>query len=241
MTGTGCSHNRQAIVYGGKEIEYHLFYVDRKTLEISVHPDMSVIVKAPLSSDIALIEQKIIKRARWVLRQLRYFDQFQPRTPERCYVSGESHLYLGKQYRLKVQEGAEASVKLSRGIFQVVCLNSTPELVKELLLQWYTDKARTQFAASLDRCWLKFKNMDADRPNLSIRRMQKRWGSLSKSGTLTLNTDLIRAPRECIDYVVMHELCHLKYHDHGPEFYKLLDSVSPGWEKVKHKLELSLV
>ena len=71
--------------------------------------------------------------------------------------------------------------------------------------------------------------------------MQKRWGSLSDKGTVTLNTDLIRAPKECIDYVVTHELCHLKYNNHGPEFYKLLDSVIPGWEKIKHKLELSMV
>ncbi len=71
--------------------------------------------------------------------------------------------------------------------------------------------------------------------------MRTRWGSLSDKGTVTLNIDLIRAPKECIDYVVTHELCHLKYPDHSPEFYKLLESVSPGWEKIKHKLELSVV
>jgi predicted metal-dependent hydrolase len=78
-------------------------------------------------------------------------------------------------------------------------------------------------------------------PKLSMKRMQKRWGSLSDKGTVTLNIDLIRAPKECIDYVVTHELCHLKYHDHSPEFYKLLDAVLPGWEKIKHKLELCMV
>jgi predicted metal-dependent hydrolase len=71
--------------------------------------------------------------------------------------------------------------------------------------------------------------------------MKKRWGSLSDKGTVTLNTNLIKAPKECIDYVVTHELCHLKYHDHSSEFYKLLDSVIPEWKKIKHKLELSMV
>ena len=70
--------------------------------------------------------------------------------------------------------------------------------------------------------------------------MRKRWGSLSANGMLTLNADLIRAPRECIDYVITHELSHLRYKNHGPEFYRFLDKVMPDWEKRKHKLEVTL-
>ncbi len=112
------------------------------------------------------------------------------------------------------------------------------------------EKARLQFAASMDRCWQKMGRLGIDTinkpilpipPRLSIKRMHKRWGSLSGKGTVTLNTDLIRAPQACIDYVVMHELCHLRYHDHSPEFYRLLDAVMPGWEKIKHTLELCMV
>lgn len=98
-----------------------------------------------------------------------------------------------------------------------------------------------QFEKSMDRCWQKFKRFGINRPELSIKRMKKRWRSLSDKGLMTLNSDLIRAPKECIDYVVTHELCYLKYHDHSTEFYKLLDSVVPNWEKIKHKLELSMV
>jgi predicted metal-dependent hydrolase len=157
-------------------------------------------------------------------------------------VNGETHLYLGKQYRLKLAKGAESSVKLSRGFFHVTCRSEpTPNAVKRLLNQWYSEKAQLQLAESMGRCWQKFNGLGIDQPRLSIKRMQKRWGSLSDRGTVTLNTDLIRAPKKCIDYVVTHELCHLKYHDHGPEFYKLLSSVIPGWEKIKHKLELSMI
>jgi hypothetical protein len=235
-------NNKHSVVYGRKTIDFSLLYCDRKTMEIAVHPDSTVIVKAPAQSDITLIEKKIIKRARWILRQLNYFKQFNPKTPDRCYVNGETHLYLGKQYRLKLAEGTENSVKLSRGFFHITCRNEpTPSATKKLLNQWYSEKAQLQFAESMDRCWQKFNGLGIDQPKLSIKRMQKRWGSLSDKGTVTLNTDLIRAPKECIDYVVTHELCHLKFHDHSPEFYKLLDSVIPGWEKIKHKLELSMV
>jgi len=232
---------KQSVIYGSKTIEYSLFYSKRKTLEISVHPDSTIIVKAPFDSDILLVEQKISKRARWIIRQLNYFKQFTPKTPERCYINGETHLYLGKQYRLRITKGNENSVKLSRGIFQITCHEEpTPEITKRLFQKWYLEKAWLHFNDSMDRCWSKFNSFTYTKPTISIKRMQKRWGSLSNKGTVTLNTDLIKVPKECIDYVVIHELCHLKYHDHSKEFYKLLDSVTPGWEKIKHKLELSL-
>lgn len=241
MMAAATHGDKRSVVYGRKVIDYSLIYCDRRTLEIAVHPDGSVIVKAPAGTDISQVETRLNKRARWILRQIDYFGQFTPRTPDRCYVSGETHLYLGKQYRLKLAEGAENSVKLARGFFHITMRGAaTPEMVKKLLNRWYLEKAKVRFKESMDRCWPRFSSLGYDKPAISIRRMQKRWGSLSDKGTMTLNTDLIRAPKECIDYVVTHELCHLKYQDHGPEFYKFLDSVVPGWEKIKHKLELTM-
>lgn len=240
--GALISNGSHSVVYGRRTINFSLLYCDRKTMEISVHPDSSVIVKAPVESDIMLIEKKIIKRARWILRQLNYFKQFNPKTPERCYVTGETHLYLGKQYRLKLVEGSENSVKLSRGFFHITCRSEPiPDTARKLLNQWYLEKAQLQFTKSMDCCWQKFDGLGINKPELSIKRMQKRWGSLSGKGTVTLNTDLIRASEECIDYVIVHELCHLKYYDYSTAFYMLLSSVLPGWEKIKHKLELSMV
>jgi len=233
---------KRSIVYGGKGIDYSLLFSNRKTMEIAVHPDSSVVAKAPTGADITLVEKKITKRARWILRQLDYFSQFNPKTPDRCYVNGETHIYLGRQYRLKLAEGFVNEVKLTRGFFLVTAKDSpTPEIAKKLLNKWYMEKAQIQFRNSLDRCWPEFERFGFVKPEIAIKRMQKRWGSLSKKGTLTLNTDLVRAPKECIDYVVTHELCHLKYHNHGPEFYKLLEIVIPGWEKIKHKLELRMI
>ncbi|MDK2911647.1 MAG: hypothetical protein PWR29_604 [Methanolobus sp.] len=240
MTGATNCENR-SFTYGQKIIKYRLIYAKRKTLEIAVHPDSTVIVKAPVDSEISLIEKKIHKRARWILKQVDYFRQFIPKTPERLYISGETHLYLGKQYLLKVVRGQENSVRLSGGVFQVTCREEpTPDVVKKLMKKWYSDKASVQFTESIERCWPKFKSLGLDKPSLSVKCMQKRWGSLSEKGTMTLNTELVKAPKQCIDYVVIHELCHLKYHNHGPEYYRMLDSLLPGWEKIKHKLELSM-
>lgn len=231
-----------SVTYGRYKIDFTLLYCDRRTMEIAVHPDGTVIAKAPLQSDITLIKNKILKRARWILNQRNYFNKFNPKTPGRCYVNGETHLYLGKQYRLKLTEGPENSVKLSRGYFHITCRGELTQVAaRKLLYKWYLEKAQIQFAESMDRCWQKFNSFGIIKPKLSIKRMQKRWGSFSKNGIITINTDLIRAPKDCIDYVITHELCHQKHNNHSKEFYNLLDYVIPCWEKIKHKLELSML
>ncbi|MDF9408821.1 M48 family metallopeptidase [Pelotomaculum isophthalicicum JI] len=236
------SLNSGILTYGKKDISYRVFYVDRKTLEIAVHPDGSVVIKAPLGTEYEEVRKIIVKRARWIKRQLDYFAQFNPRTPQRQYIGGETHLYLGRQYRLKIVTGDKDEIKLTKGYFRVtVKENPAYEKVKKLLEDWYLEKAADKFGESFERCWPHFGKHFLSKPRIRIRRMKKRWGSLSKNGTLTLNADLIRAPKECIDYVVTHELCHLQYHDHSPAFYQLLEKIMPDWEKRKHKMELALV
>ncbi len=233
---------RHALTYGNSDLVFELFRVARKSMEIAVHPDGRVVVKAPMKADVSDIEARVLKRARWIRRQQAYFDQFKPRTPPRQYLGGETHRYLGRQYRLKLIQGEQPSVKLSRGYFWITCQDHrNPEAVRRLLWQWLTQRAQEKFAESLERCWPHFARQGLPRPTLKIRRMKTRWGSLSERGTLTLNVSLIQTPRECIDYVVTHELCHLKHPDHSPAFYRLLEEVMPDWERRKQKLEMSLI
>lgn len=230
-----------SIGYGQRVIKYSCQSAKRKTLEIAVHPDASVVVKAPAGTDTATIEAKLRKRARWIVRQQDYFKQFNPRTPQRHYISGETHLYLGKQYQLRVTTGSENKVRLKNGAFEVTCWQKVaPHMTKRLMERWYVEKAAEQFEQSLERCWPKFKRYGLHKPSLVIQRMEKRWGSLSETGTLTLNLSLVKASKECIDYVMIHELCHLKHHDHSADFYRLLAALLPEWRNLKQKLELRL-
>lgn len=229
------------IDYGKEQIHFSVLYSARKTLGIEVHPDSKVLVKAPTGTDPAEIQKRVYKRVRWILRQQHYFHQFDPRTPGRQFVGGETHLYLGRQYRLKIINGSKDSVKLIRGYFKVEQKKSpSSDRIKYLLDRWYAEKAATRFKESFDQCWPNFNKLKLTKPRLLIRRMQKRWGSLSRKGVLTLNTDLIRAPDACIAYVITHELCHILFHNHSTSFYRLLGKVMPDWEKRKHKLELLL-
>lgn len=230
------------VTYGREKIEFSFRHVDRKTLEIAVYPNQSIVVKAPLDVTPADVQKRVAKRARWIIKQRNFFRQFDPRTPARCYVGGETHLYLGKSYRLKISSGIHNEVKLAKGYFEIQIEGRVSvEKIKCLLDGWYAKKAAAKFRERLEFCWLRFKKLSLAQPQLQIKRLKKRWGSLSSKGSLTLNTDLIRAQRDCIDYVVVHELCHLRCKDHGPKFYKTLEKLMPDWEKRKRRLELALV
>lgn len=231
---------QHSIAYAGRSISFHLDRANRKSLEIAVHPDGSVVVKAPVSADEDLVLRHIRGRARWILRQLRYFAQFEPRTPKRRFVGGESHLYLGKKYRLKIRESDTDGVLLKQGFFHITAVDSGPEQVAALLKDWYRHRAEIYFSQVFDECWRRFQKKELDKPRLKIRTMKTRWGSFSRKSGITLNLELIKAPRECIEYVVIHELCHLFHPDHGAKFYDLLVSLLPDWVERKRKLELTL-
>lgn len=225
-----------SIAYGERQICYNVVFVQRKTLAISVHPDMNVIIKAPFDTPMEAINNKVTKRARWIVKQQEFFSQYHPKEPPRQYIGGESHKYLGRQYRLKIiQEGK--GVKISGGNLVVSATNPEMESVRKILDRWYRQRAVEHFAQSLQRCWKLFEDLGQTQPKIVVKKLEKRWGSLAKSGTLTLNINLIKAPKECIDYVMTHELCHLLFHDHSKAFYDLLQRKMPDWERRKMKLE----
>ena len=228
------------IQYGKTEIAYELLLMDRRTLEIAVHPDKSVVVKAPSKAALEVIEQKVKKRVRWIKRQMNYFDQFEPRTPERKYVGGESHLYLGRKYRLKIEFSDRNKVRLKNGYFMIESNTNQPEQIERLLSDWYRTRGQIYLSMIFDDCWESFKKEGMNKPYLKLIKMKKRWGSLSSKNQLTLNIHLIKAPKECIEYVVIHELCHILHRNHGTAFYQSLERTMPNWIKRKHKLEMTL-
>ncbi len=230
---------RGVVDYGAQSIAYRIVRRPRTTLEISVEPDTSVVVAAPLDAPIEKIAEKVRKRAAWVLRQQRYFTQFMPRTPERRFEPGETHLYLGRQYRLKVVHHPQATVKLARGFILVQSHKPRqPEVTRVQLDRWYRERAQLKFDERLELSLRRFADPDALRPKaVTIRQLHHRWGSMTPSGRLMLNLELIKAPVDAIDYVITHELCHITEAHHRAPFFDLLEKVMPDWLKRKERLE----
>lgn len=234
--------NVQKVEYGTKTLTFNLSYSKRETLEIAVYPDQTVWVTAPIDSPLEKIFEKVRKRGRWIVNQLKYFSRFGRQNIEFEYISGETHRYLGKQYRLKViqVQGKEAeSVKLKQGYFVIQShQKQNPVHVRQQLDQWYRRKAEAKFTSRLAFCLDLVKKYHIKRPNeLKIYQMDKRWGSYTTSGNILLNPDLVKHPTYCIDYVIIHELCHTKHPKHDKAFYHLLGKVLPDWQKRKNKLE----
>ena len=224
--------------YGSHTIPFELQYSSRKTLEISVYPDMSVVVKAPDVRSYDEIREKMVKRGAWIVQQRYFFSLYLPKQPEKRYVSGETHMYLGRQYRLKVVSADAEKVLLRRGYIYVYTKNKADvERVKMQLDLWYRDRAAAKYGERLELCLAKFKKYGVSNAAIQIRKMANRWGSCSENGRITLNVQLVKAPSQCIDYVITHELCHLKHFHHGKAFYGLLVRVMPDWERRKKRLE----
>jgi predicted metal-dependent hydrolase len=231
----------QTLQYGDTLIDYRVFFVTskRRRIAIHVHSDGSVQVDAPTQTSLAEIKQAVGKRAHWLSGQLERVKKQNTHALPRAYVSGESHLYLGRRYLLKVRPDNRAnppSVRLRDGQLQVSCSQTDPEMVKSLLQQWYRRHAIEFFDKRLDNLSHEL-NWIAQKPSWKLLKMKKQWGSCSPKGILTLNPHLIKAPRDCIDYVLLHELCHLKHHNHGTAFYQLLRNHMPNWKTIKCRLD----
>ena len=219
---------------------YELYYTDRKTLGIKVYPDTSVKVFAPIDTDLPIIEQHLKAKRKWIEKQQRSFRSYLPVTPARQYIGGESFLYLGKQYMLKIESSTAEEVKLYQGRLVVKTVNPEATHIKKLLQQWYIARATILFNKLFEEQFYLFKRFGLEKPILQIKKMEKRWGSCTPQQKIILNPELIKAPIVCINYVILHELCHLVHHNHSKAFYRLLENFMPDWQKYKQLLETKM-
>lgn len=223
------------------EFDYRLILERRKTISATVFPAGNVVVKAPLHAKEQKIADFLQRKMRWILAQQRYFSRFKAKV-EKEYVSGETFRYLGRNYKLLVRrvKGPER-ISLQHGILLVMSRAPKDHThTKELLDSWYKGKARLCFPDRIAECASKFALKSV--PGLVIRPMTHRWGSYSrKTNRICLNTELIRASRRQIDYVITHEMCHIVYPSHSKAFHRLLSARFPCWERVKADLELKLL
>ena len=230
---------RQVVVeYSGEKIPVALEFGERQGLSISVDPDGSVTARAPVKWRMENVLARIEHKRAWIARQRRYFKAYHPLPEIKRFVSGETHLYLGRQYRLRVRRAQDVDVKLV-GRFFNICVPEPdePRCVRTALDAWYLAHAKAIYRNQLEQCLESAPSFREVEPTFRIRRMSQRWGSCSKKGTITLSTELIKAPLDCIEYVILHELCHLRVHDHSPGFFRLLGSYMPDWRQRKTRLD----
>ncbi|MCC6458267.1 MAG: M48 family metallopeptidase [Caldilineaceae bacterium] len=242
MTRQNTPSRNEQLQYGDQLISYSVTYAKRKTLGITVRADLSVNVRAPLESDLASVAEIVLKHAPWILRQQQNFAERPPKQPPRRAEAEAIYRYLGRDLRLKVMKLADnqplpEQIKVDKDILRVWVKDpQDKKRVESLIEKWYRQQAEIVFLRRLLTQFPRFKQYPIHLPELAIRRMKARWGSCGTNGKITLNLKLIHEDEALIDYVIIHELCHLIEHNHSKHFYALLDRILPDWRARRQRL-----
>ncbi|WP_298443800.1 SprT family zinc-dependent metalloprotease [uncultured Ferrimonas sp.] len=205
----------------------------RKTASIQVE-DGQVMVIVPHQLEVERISKLIAAKHRWIIEKIALHDAVLPPS-SKSYVSGEAFPYLGRNYRLKVLTGAYMPAKLVQGRLQVTvpAYGDPANAVRNSLIRWYRSHAHNKLR---EKC-ARYAEVVGVRPtSVSVKQFKSRWGSCTTKGELEFNWVIVMAPNRIVDYVVVHELGHLKHHDHSPQFWREVERVIPDYAECREWL-----
>ena len=218
-------------------ISFDVHRTRRRTLAIQVHVDGRVVVRAPQRASLREIRGVVREKRDWIDRKRREFAARSREIQALRREAETTRYYLGRPYRLQVSLGDLEGVRLVNGTMSVSVNDLDPDHVDGVLDAWYRDRAREELGGRIDLCMERVRPLRVRRPEFRYRKMRTQWGSCSSHGRVTLNTELVKAPWRCIDYVIVHELCHLRELNHSPRYYALLERVMPDWHARREALE----
>lgn len=229
---------RETLAYQNQSLHYTLVFRSRRTLGFAVRPDGSVHISAPAGTSPEWVAQQVLKKADWILKHQQAFANRTTPAPTRRFEPASTHYYQGQPCRLRFAEATCSGIALIEDELIISAPHSLNAAQTEALLHaWYARQAGPLFAASLARVWPRFAEFNLTKPTLSARLMRTRWGSCTpRSARIRLSPELVRARPECLDYVLLHECCHLLVGDHSPAFYVLQTRLLPDWLRWKAEL-----
>lgn len=230
----------------GHRLQYQVQYSKRKTIQMILKTTDLLIIKAPYNIEAAILMQMVGKRHKWLCKHIASLKAH-PYAETPRFEDGCTHFFLGRPHRLSLQTASTKRFSYTPGRMLVSVPPAEPQAAEELLYKFYTSEAKLFFKQRLDALWPEFLRVltalepldnwpQHPCPTLTVRRMKSRFGSMTAHGKMTLNTELIRVPVDHIDYVIVHELCHLKHMHHGKDYYVLLEQLSPQWLELKREL-----
>jgi predicted metal-dependent hydrolase len=220
-----------------EDIEFKVIYSRRRSIGISVLPDSSVTVRVPYLTSYKTVSRIVTEKYGWILRHRDNYRKLDNSSVNRSYTSGEIHLFRGNQSVLKVEKSGKSYVRFYDSTIELgTDKTDNTQSVRRLLYKGYKNEALKLFPVLMNKVLDEHENQMFKPAGLVIRTMKRRWGSCSNKGIITLSTELVKLSDLYIEYVITHELCHLKHHNHGPHFYRLLTEVFPEWKTVRKEL-----
>jgi len=230
-----------SITLGDMKINYKIVRSNRKTMGLIVDPDEGVIIRSPKNVSEEKIKEVVKKKSSWLLQKLDKVAEIKPAPTPLEFMSGEKLMYLGRRYRLKVKEYNKKKVKVKfyQGMFIVkepINLDKRREVIRDKIIAWYRQQADHKIKERVD----KYKGKIGVDPNMiRVKKQKKRWGSCSSKGNLNFNWKLIMAPMSIVDYLVIHELVHLKHSNHSREFWQTVEAVIGDYEQRQEWLRIN--
>ncbi len=219
------------------ELNYNVIFSRRRSISIIVSPDKGVTVRAPFRTSMKAIDRYVSEKSSWIEKHTNKFSKL-TRINQMQYKDGESIHLLGKTMILRIVESDQLFVRISDNYLEVG-VNKAVEtrMIRILLDRWYRNKAQKVFSIRLTQLLEKYRKYGFNPSGFTVRTLKSRWGSCNSKGKITLNTQLVKLNESYIDYVITHELCHLRYRNHGKEFYRLLGELVPDYKTKRKELK----
>jgi predicted metal-dependent hydrolase len=228
---------RLSYQYGTERIEFDVIFRKRKTLSIEVEAPSVITVIAPEGRTEEEILQSVKTKSKWIVQKLFEIREIEYRKYDKQYINGEAFLYMGRNYSLQIildEKVRLPETKLSRGKLCVTSYSKEEAVIKKAIENWYWDKAKEKVKERVKYYQSQF---DVKPKRIMIKDQLKRWGSCTKDQQLFFNWKCIMAPSPVLDYIVVHEMCHMVYMNHSKEFWGLLKRVLPAYEQWKEWLK----
>ena len=222
------------IQHNNEIIEYTIKRSKRKTACLRILPDGTIEVRGPRVMTDVFVLNFVESKADWIIEKRREVVEHQSKKRPHTYQSGDVFLYLGKEYVLTLVAAGRKRVELTEGKLAVYTTSFEPKAIEKLIKEWYKKQA-TEYIVNRVAYYVPM--ISGEPEGVTMENRKGRWGSCSSTRELTFNRRLILAPSEIIDYVVVHELCHLKHMDHSPAFWKAVEAVLPDYKKRREWLK----
>ncbi|MDO5089203.1 MAG: SprT family zinc-dependent metalloprotease [Leptotrichiaceae bacterium] len=219
-----------------KILGYDVYRKKVKNINLRINRNMEVYISVPMNLHTSYIENFIRSKESWIKKVLNKIENIKSEQAEYEYKTGEIHNFLGEKYILKVKisNNNKVSVKKETGEIFLITKSEISEEKKKIMEKWYFECARKLFPDITEK-WLGI--LDETIEHLSIKPMKTRWGSCNyRKRYINLNTELIKRTLFEIEYVILHELAHLKYPNHGKGFYNYVEKYMPNYRKAEKML-----
>ena len=218
-------------------LNYKVVYSARSSIGINVSPEKGVTVRAPYGTNLKTIEKVVEAKSEWIRKHLERNRGLTRLNENISFHEGSLLFFRGKEYPLRIKQASANRIEVTEDeiILSTVYPDNTVR-IRALIGKWYLSEASGHFKTILKELLKKYEAYRFFPSALVVKSMKRRWGSCSSQGRITLNSELIKLDDIYTEYVILHELCHLRYPNHGKDFYRLLGEVFPDWKAVKKDL-----